>query len=279
MLPLVVLLALGVFPGLVFNIDVVTTEPGGSGTFRVALFGHRHFGFVAAEMVLGYDSIHTPIAAKVDGTPDCDPGGATVRTSFRFLPAGCSGSTCDSVDAFASSAPDLLPYYVPLFVCRVQIPAQTEVGNYLLESLRATVSSAAGAAVPLPTSNGAISVNRPALPCCSSHPGYRGCDDYLCSLCVCNLDRFCCTDAWDYRCAAEAARECHDECPSCYPSCPGDCDGLGAVSVGNVVTAVNIALGTEPLGACYAADVDTDGNVRVNELVQAAKALLVGCAR
>lgn len=59
--------------------------------------------------------------------------------------------------------------------------------------------------------------------------------------------------------------------------CPGDCDGDGTVTVSELITAVNIALGTALLSACDAADVDGDGRVTVAELIAAVNAALLGC--
>jgi hypothetical protein len=59
--------------------------------------------------------------------------------------------------------------------------------------------------------------------------------------------------------------------PTPSPAGPlaGDCNGDGRVTVAEVITAVNIALGTESLSACPAADLDGDGQVSISELVQA----------
>ncbi len=59
--------------------------------------------------------------------------------------------------------------------------------------------------------------------------------------------------------------------------CAGDCDGDKTVSVDELVTAVAIALGQEPLAACDAADSDADGTVTVAEVVGAVQRALAGC--
>lgn len=61
-------------------------------------------------------------------------------------------------------------------------------------------------------------------------------------------------------------------------TCAGDCDGDGIVTVDEIVTAVNIALGAQPGASCGAADVNGDANVTVEELVAAVNAALIGCA-
>jgi hypothetical protein len=60
--------------------------------------------------------------------------------------------------------------------------------------------------------------------------------------------------------------------------CPGDCDGDGAVSIAELIRAVNIALGTNDLSSCLAADRNGNGMVAINELIAAVNAALQGCA-
>jgi len=59
--------------------------------------------------------------------------------------------------------------------------------------------------------------------------------------------------------------------------CPGDCDGDGAVSVDELIRAVNISLGSQSLATCESCDVDHSGVVTVDELVTAVNAALSGC--
>lgn len=59
--------------------------------------------------------------------------------------------------------------------------------------------------------------------------------------------------------------------------CPGDCDGNGAVTIAEVVTAVNAALGGVDVESCRAADVDGDGAVAIGEVIAAVQAGLGDC--
>jgi hypothetical protein len=59
--------------------------------------------------------------------------------------------------------------------------------------------------------------------------------------------------------------------------CPGDCDGSGDVTVDELVTMVNIALGALPVSACLAGDVDGSGQVTVDEVIATVNNALVGC--
>lgn len=60
-------------------------------------------------------------------------------------------------------------------------------------------------------------------------------------------------------------------------SCAADCNRDGAVPVDEVVTAVNIALGSSTVDACPEADVNGDGRVTVDELITAVHAALTWC--
>lgn len=59
--------------------------------------------------------------------------------------------------------------------------------------------------------------------------------------------------------------------------CPGDCGRDGQVTVDELVTLVNIALGTLSVEACTAADTNEDASVTVDEIVSAVSGALQGC--
>ena len=60
--------------------------------------------------------------------------------------------------------------------------------------------------------------------------------------------------------------------------CIGDCAGDGTVTIDDLVTGVNIALGTQAVSTCAAMDADGNGLVTVDELVRAVSVALDGCA-
>jgi hypothetical protein len=62
------------------------------------------------------------------------------------------------------------------------------------------------------------------------------------------------------------------------PPCTGDCSGDGAVTINELITGVNIALGNQTLGVCPAFDANGDGEVTINEIIQGVTAALTGCA-
>lgn len=67
--------------------------------------------------------------------------------------------------------------------------------------------------------------------------------------------------------------------PTATPSaiCPGDCDHNGVVTVAELVTGINIALGSQPLSDCPAFDCNGTSSVTVDCVVTAIDAALDGC--
>ena len=65
--------------------------------------------------------------------------------------------------------------------------------------------------------------------------------------------------------------------PTVPSTCPGDCNGDGSVAINELITGVNIALGSATLDACPAFDTNSDGAVAINELIAAVNAALGGC--
>lgn len=61
------------------------------------------------------------------------------------------------------------------------------------------------------------------------------------------------------------------------PRCPGDCDASGEVTVDEIITGVNVALGFVPLPSCPVFDHDGDGAVTVDEILRAVNSALNGC--
>ena len=61
------------------------------------------------------------------------------------------------------------------------------------------------------------------------------------------------------------------------PGCTGDCNGVGGVTVNELILGVNIALGSADVGDCEAFDENGDGMVGINELITAVNNALDGC--
>jgi hypothetical protein len=59
--------------------------------------------------------------------------------------------------------------------------------------------------------------------------------------------------------------------------CPGDCGGDGQVTIDELITMVNIALGTKPVSECSVGDTSGDGDITIDEIIQAVNRALNGC--
>jgi hypothetical protein len=60
-------------------------------------------------------------------------------------------------------------------------------------------------------------------------------------------------------------------------TCVGDCGSDGEVTVDELITGVNMALGVTPLSACPVFDANGDGEVTIDEILQAVNSTLNGC--
>ncbi len=59
--------------------------------------------------------------------------------------------------------------------------------------------------------------------------------------------------------------------------CVGNCDASGTVTVDEIITGVNIALGNAEIDACTEIDVNVSGAAEINELIAAVDSALQGC--
>lgn len=66
--------------------------------------------------------------------------------------------------------------------------------------------------------------------------------------------------------------------PTASATCRGDCDLDGSVTINELITAVTIALGSQPLSLCPSLDSSTNAAVEINELITAVASALAGCA-
>ncbi len=60
-------------------------------------------------------------------------------------------------------------------------------------------------------------------------------------------------------------------------TCPGDCNADGTVSINELITMVNIALGNRDVDDCILGDGNGNGEIAINELIQAVNRALNGC--
>src|SRR5262249_32973182 len=61
------------------------------------------------------------------------------------------------------------------------------------------------------------------------------------------------------------------------PVCVGACDDDLQVAINELLTGVNIVIGSQPLTACTTLDSNGDGTAAINEIVQAVNNALNGC--
>jgi len=62
------------------------------------------------------------------------------------------------------------------------------------------------------------------------------------------------------------------------PFCAGDCSGDGQVTVDEILTMVNVALGSADVNSCMAGDANNDHNITVDEILSAVSNALRGCS-
>jgi hypothetical protein len=79
------------------------------------------------------------------------------------------------------------------------------------------------------------------------------------------------------RVASEGARPDVAALSILNPPCVADCNGDGAVTINELLTAVGMALNTAAVQACPVVDGDDSGDVLVHELIAAVQAALEGC--
>ncbi len=60
-------------------------------------------------------------------------------------------------------------------------------------------------------------------------------------------------------------------------ACGGDCDASGAVTIDEVITLVNISMGTAAVAACVAGDQDDNGGISIDEVIAAMTNALGNC--
>jgi hypothetical protein len=65
--------------------------------------------------------------------------------------------------------------------------------------------------------------------------------------------------------------------PDVRPSCAGDCNGDHHVALAELVRSINLVLDSAPPDSCPGSDVDGDGAVTIGELVAAVRVALNGC--
>ena len=246
--------------GAAIRLSTATGSPGDQVTFNAVLdTGGAIVG--SAQNDITFDSSNVLIAALENGQPDCakNPELTDKNAGFNFRPNGCMGAVCTMVRAFIlPTSPPISPIVDGsiLYTCTVNISSQAEPGEYPLAASRVSLSNPLGTPVA-----GAAGVDgkvvvlaRPTetpspteTPTASATP-------------------------------SETATSTPAATPTVTPiACVGDCNHSREVTIEELITMVNIALGNSPVSACLAGDASGDGEITVNEIIAAVNNALNGC--
>jgi hypothetical protein len=114
---------------------------------------------------IGFDR-DTPVAARLDGSPDCavNPAINKNATGFRFHPLGCDPAVdCQAVRVFVLAFDNLAEIAdgSVLYSCRIAIAANAAPGSHALRNSETSASAADGVKVPTTGSDGAVEVGQP----------------------------------------------------------------------------------------------------------------------
>jgi CSLREA domain-containing protein len=227
--------------GAAIRLGTATGNPGEQVMFDAVLdTGGAIVG--TAQNDITFDSFNVPIAALENGTPDCvkNPDLADKTPGFSFLSSDCTAVMC-TMRAFLFQFAPISPIAdgSTLYTCSVNISPEAAPGEYPLAVSRVSLSNPLGTPVAGAGVDGKIVV---------------------------------------------VPRPSETPTPSTTPSqtatpitCVGDCDHSNDVTIDEVVTMVNIALGNPLLVACPPGDADGDGIITVNEIIVAVNNSLHGC--
>ena len=201
-----------------------------------------------ARLTLEYDKALIAVAPR-NGRPNCavNPDIEKDGTSFVFLPTQCDAAEgeCTAMRTFVYTTGNVypIPDGAELFTCRFSVAATAGAGPVAIRCVEPSAKDPDGTALDVVCADGSILIGTSPTP----------------------------TDTT----SATPTRT-----PTPTPNrCVGDCGRFGAVTIADLVRAVNIALGTAPLGDCTAADSNGDLSVAINELVAAVRNALNGCGR
>jgi hypothetical protein len=119
--------------------------------------------FAAVESRVAFDPVNIPIAAKVDGTPDCTVNPSIQKQgSFAFWPSGCIGKECQqlrtAITFTSSDQSGLIPNGSTLYTCKVNIASTAPTGTYPLVVTGTGGSTAGGVAITTSGVDGYVNV-------------------------------------------------------------------------------------------------------------------------
>jgi hypothetical protein len=268
---------------------MATGHPGELATFS-ATFDAEGASVGSEQSDIGFDVANAPVAALSNGTPDCtiNPSLINKQPSFTFIRSAgchspscsCTGSTCTAVRAavfsLASPIPPL-PDGAILYTCRVSIALNAVPGQYPLTNINVVMSDPDGLPVSGTTgSNGVVVVLQAPTPTPTDTPTMTPTQSPSPTITLTPTETSVPT---------ATSTETPTSTPTVVPSptativpCVGDCDGSGDVTVNELITMVNIALGNASLNSCPAGDADHSGAITIDEILRAVNHALNGCA-
>jgi hypothetical protein len=210
-----------------------------------------------------FDSSNVLVAALPDGSPDCtlNPDLKDKDQLFIFRPNGCTGAICRMLrTAVFRTFPPIspIPDGAMLYTCRVNISATAEPGEYALAVSRVQLTNPLGTPVAgvVGIDGTIVVVPRPtATPTPTASPTPADTDT-----------------------PTVTQTPSQTATPSNTPiACVGDCNHSSEVTIEEIISMVNIALGNSAVSACLAGDANSDGEIDVTEIIAAVNSALNGC--
>jgi CSLREA domain-containing protein len=230
--------------GAAIRLSTATGSPGDRVIFSATLeTGGNIIG--SAQNDIDFDSENIPIAALPAGDPDCTLNPEIAKQPlFVFRPPGCQDGNCVTLRAAALPSFPVIPIADGsiLYTCAVAISPGAPTGEYALTIKRVALSTPEG--MPI-----------------TSAVGFDG------SIIVALQPTATPTPT-----VTDTPTQTATPIP-----CIGDCDRDGQVTIAEIITMVNIALGSSPLTDCAVGDANHDGVITVDEILAAVDNSLKGC--
>jgi len=243
----------------VIQLSSVAGHPGESVVFSATLFT-QGLDIAAVQVDIGFDETNIPVAVD-RGLPACEMSPTLGRVPF-FSMVSC-GINCTLLRGliFTLSSPvTSIPDGAELFSCRIDIPNDALVGDYVLSPDRVVMSDLAG--FPVAAVRGESGLVRVA-PVPTATPTAT-------------------ETATPTLTPTETVTSTPEPSPTAThtplpPACGGDCNDDGVVTTAELRLALEIATSGAAATSCIAGDIDEDGQLTIEELVAAVQHAQVGC--
>ena len=251
------------------HVGIATGSPGDQVTFAVTI-ETQGLDIGSVQSDLSFDVLNTPLAQSA-GLPSCTVNSTlNKQASFTLIKSAgcittacaCSGTTCTALRAAVLSLSEPIasfPDGATLYTCAVNIAPAASEGEYSLPISQVVMGDPDGLPVVGATgTDGKIVVIPRPTPTPTDTPTIT-------------------PSATQTDTPTDTATPSPTATVTPVP-CVGDCNADGAVTVDELVTMVNIALGNAPIANCLAGDSSGDGMITVDEIVQAVNHALNGCS-